>query len=244
MCKDLFKSWIVERYIAHRGLHNATAPENTLGAFENAIREQTPVELDVQEIADGTLVVFHDKSLQRLTGRDGYIKNLTVDKLSEYKILGSDYSIPTLKEVLDLISGQVPILFEIKNEGKVGSIEKHFCEMLKDYEGEWAIQSFNPFTLEWFKKNAPHVTRGQISSFFKNQNFGFFKRLILKKMSFNKKVSEPHFISYNMQDLPNHYVKRYSNLPLLAWTIKSQEEYLEILPYCDNIIFEGFEPRV
>ena len=244
MCKDLFKSWLVERYIAHRGLHTEECPENTLGAFENAIKEQTPVELDVHEIADGTLVVFHDKSLQRLTGQDGYIKNLTKDVLSNYKILGSEYSIPTLEEVLSLINGQVPVLFELKNEGKVGSLEKSFWAMIKDYQGEYAIQSFNPFTLEWFKHNAPSVIRGQISSFFKNQNFSFVKRLLLKKMVFNKKISQPHFISYNAQNLPNRYVKKFKDLPLLAWTIKSQEQYLEILKYCDNIIFEGFEPRI
>ena len=54
---DLFKTWLVERNIAHRGLHNADAPENTIPAFENAIKNSDPIELDVHQIADGTLVV-------------------------------------------------------------------------------------------------------------------------------------------------------------------------------------------
>ena len=241
--QDLFHSWLVEKYIAHRGLHTETEPENSLGAIQNAIKQNLPIEIDVHEIADGTLVVFHDKSLQRVTGKDGYIKNLTANDLKDHRLFATEYSIPTLKEVLDLVDGQIPILFELKNEGKVGSLEKTFWEIVKDYQGEFAIQSFNPFTLEWFKLHAPTVIRGQLSSFFKNQNFSFFKRLFLKKMAFNK-ISQPHFISYNAENLPNRYVKKFKHLPLLAWTIKSQEEYLAILKHCDNIIFENFEPRI
>lgn len=244
MCKDLFKSWLVEKPIAHRGLHTDAQPENTLGAFQNAINHGVPIELDVQEIADGTLVVFHDKKLERLTGQDGYLKNLSAANLENYKILGTEFSIPTLQSVLQLIAGQVPVLFEIKNENKIGSLERSFCKAIKSYQGEFAIQSFNPFTLEWFKKHAPHIIRGQIASYMKKENLAFFKKFFLKRMSFNKKISEPHFISYCAQDLPNRYVKKYKSLPLLAWTVRSQEEYLSVLKYCDNIIFENFEPRI
>ena len=111
MCKDLFQSWLVEKYIAHRGLHNEKLPENSLGAIQNAIDKNLPIEIDVHEIKDGTLVIFHDKSLQRVTGKDGYIHNLTAEDLKDHKILGTEFSIPTLKEVLDLVNGHIPILF-------------------------------------------------------------------------------------------------------------------------------------
>lgn len=242
---NLFKSWIVERNIAHRGLHNAAAPENSLPAFQNAVENSCPVELDVHQISDGTIVVFHDSSLQRVTGKDGYLKNLKKEELENYHIFGTKNTIPTLEQVLELINGQVPILIEIKNStGKVGQLEKALWNILKKYKGEYAIQSFNPFTLEWFKKNAPTVIRGQLSSYFKGENLSFFKKLTLKRMMFNRKVSEPHFISYEAKTLPNRFVKKYKNLPLLAWTIKSQEEYIKVLPHCDNIIYEGFEPKL
>lgn len=243
MVNDLFKSWLVERYIAHRGLHNEIFPENSLGAIENAIKESTPIEIDVQEIADGTLVIFHDKSLQRMTGQDGYVMNLTAEDLPSHKLLGTEFSIPTLEEVLALVNGQIPILFELKNDGKVGSLEKKFLEVIQNYQGEFAIQSFNPMTLEWYKNHAPNIIRGQISSFFKKEKMSGFKKYFLKKMAFHK-ICKPHFIAYNFHDLPNRWVNKHKDLPLLAWTIKSQEEYNKILPYCDNILFEGFEPRV
>ena len=68
---DLFKSWLVEKYIAHRGLHDEQSPENSLSAFEKAIENGYVIELDVQQISDGTVIVFHDATLSRLTGHDG-----------------------------------------------------------------------------------------------------------------------------------------------------------------------------
>lgn len=241
---DIFKSWLVERYIAHRGFHNENAPENTLSAFKNAIKFGYAIELDVQQIEDGTIIVFHDISLQRLTGKDGYTKNLKKKDLKNLKINNTENHIPTLEETLDFIDGQAPVLIEIKNINKVGEMERKVWEILKNYKGEYAVQSFNPFSLEWFKVNAPKVLRGQLSSFFKGENIAFYKKYFLKRMYFNKKVSQPNFIAYDSKFLPNRFVSKYKELPLLAWTIRSQEEYMRVLPHCDNIIFENFEPKL
>ena len=241
---DIFNSWLVTDYIAHRGLHNKDFPENSLGAFMNAIDNGYPIELDVQVISDGTVIVFHDYSLARMTGRDGYTKNLKAEELKDYCLEHTNYIIPTLDEVLKLVDGQVPILIEIKNEGKVGELEKNTWELLKNYNGDFAIQSFNPYSLEWFRINAPKVLRGQLSSYFKGANLSFFKRFALKRMLLNKKISQPNFISYDAKNLPNRFVNHYKNLPLLAWCIRSQSQYLKIAKYCDNIIFEGFEPKI
>ena len=241
---EIFNSWLVKDYIAHRGLHTKELPENSLGAFANAIEYGYPIELDVQIIADGNIIVFHDYSLSRMTGRDGYTRNLITSELSEYKLSKTEYSIPTLTQVLELVDGQVPLLIEIKNENKVGELESKLYEILKNYNGEFAVQSFNPYSLEWFKNNAPEIWRGQLSSFFKKSNLSFFKKFALKRMLLNKKVSCPHFISYDAKFLPNLYVKKYKKLPLLAWCITRQSDYMKVVKYCDNIIFEGFEPKI
>ena len=244
-CKmEIFNSWIVKDYIAHRGFHNAENPENSLGAFKNAIEVGYAIELDVQQIADGTVIVFHDYTLSRMTNKDGYTKNLLKSELQEYRLSNTQFFIPTLQQVLDLVEGQVPLLIEIKNEGKVGELEKATLELLKNYNGEYAIQSFNPYSLEWFKKNAPGIWRGQLSSFFKGENLSFVKKFALKRMLLNKKISCPNFISYNVQNLPNRFVKRYKKIPLLAWCVRSQTEYLKAVRFCDNIIFENFEPKI
>ncbi len=243
-------SWIVNQFIAHRGFYNDEAPENTLGAFKRAIEHNYAIECDIRQLADGTLVIFHDETLSRVCGVDGYIEKFTLEEISKFRIKNTNYKIPTLKEMLELVNGQVPILFEIKNfnRKKVGEIESKLCEELLNYKGKYAVESFNPFVIEWFKKNHPEIVRGILSSSFKGDENNTFKtsfivRYVLSHLKLNKKI-EPDFIAYRWNNLPNRFVKKNKNIPVIAWTIRSQEEYLKIVKYADNIIFEGFEPQI
>lgn len=241
--EDIKTSWLVNTYIAHRGLHNDIYPENSLSAFGNAIKNNYAIELDVHQISDGTVIVFHDNSTSRMTSSDKYVANLTKSDLEELRLLNTEEKIPTLEEVLNFVSGQVPILIEIKNTLKAGDLEKAVYKLLKNYNGEYAVQSFNPYVLEWFKKNAPDVIRGQLSSFFKGEKMPCFRKYVLKRMKLNK-LTKPDFISYNAEDLPNRFCKKYKDTPILAWVVKSQSQYNKLLKNVDNIIFEDFTPTV
>lgn len=239
---SILDSWLFKTPIAHRGLHDAQFPENSLGAFENAVKNGFPIELDVHIINDGTVVVFHDSKLSRVTGLDGYVGTLDKQQLKEVHLCKTEYTIPSFEEVLQLVNGKTPILIEIKNEGKIGSLEKKTLEILKSYNGDYAVQSFNPYSLEYFKQTAPEIMRGQLSTFFKKDELnGFFKRYVLTRMKLNKSVSFPDFVSYNVEYLPNKYVTK-SALPTLAWTIQNQCQADKAEPFCDNIIFEKFLP--
>ncbi len=241
---EIFNSWLVETPIAHRGLHDKDCPENSISAFQKAITEGYPIELDVQMIADGTVIVFHDESLSRLTDNDGYIKFLNKSDLDILRLKDSKEKIPTFEEVLKFVDGKVPLLIEIKNPSKVGELEKKVIELLKDYKGEYAIQSFNPYVLEYFYKHAPNVLRGQLAGYFKKEKLSFFKKYALKRMLLNKKISHPDFISYEARKIPNRFTRKYRKLPLLAWTVRSQSEYIRVVKHCDNVIFENFEPKI
>ena len=241
---DIFNSWIVNKYIAHRGFHDENNPENSLGAFKKAIEHDYVIELDVRVIEDGTPVVFHDETLKRLTGQDGYIRHIkNTEELKKFNLLNTNEKIPTLQEVLDFVNCSTPILIEIKDFNLNSYFEKAVYELLKNYKGDYAIMSFNPNTLKWFKENAPNVIRGQLASFFKGEKLSFIKKFLLKRMVFNKKVS-PHFIAYKWDEVPNRFVKKYKNLPLLVWAVPSQQAYMKVAKHCDNIIFENFEPRI
>lgn len=241
---EIFNSWLVETPIAHRGLHDKDCPENSISAFQKAITEGYPIELDVQMIADGTVIVFHDESLSRLTDNDGYIKFLNKSDLDILRLKDSKEKIPTFEEVLKFVDGKVPLLIEIKNPSKVGELEKKVIELLKDYKGEYAIQSFNPYVLEYFYKHAPNILRGQLAGYFKKEKLSFFKKYALKRMLLNKKISHPDFISYEARKIPNRFTRKYRKLPLLAWTVRSQSEYIRVVKHCDNVIFENFEPKI
>ncbi len=242
---EIFNSWLVNQYIAHRGFHNKENPENSMGAFKRCLEYNYAIECDVHQIEDGTIVCFHDHTLKRLTDKDGYVAQIKSKKdLKNYKLLGTEFTIPTLEEVLKLVDGKVPILIEIKNYEKPGNLEKTLLEMLQKYKGEYAIQSFNPNVLGWFEKNAPEIWRGQLSSFFKKVPMAWYKKFVLKRMMLNKSVSKPNFIAYNYANLPNRFVKKYKKLPLLCWPVPSQQDYMRVAKHCDNIIFENFEPRI
>ncbi len=246
---DLFHSWLVETPIAHRGLWDKNTPENSLAAFQKAIDNGYAIELEVHLLADGSIAVFHDDSLARMTGNDGYIKYLYKEDLKLLKLADSKETIPSLEEVLSLVNGKVPLLIEIKNQNKVGPLEQALIDTLSNYNGQYAVQSFNPYSLAYLKKHAPNIIRGQLSGSFKGERFKNVKlskiaKFALRHMLLNKKVSEPNFISYEYTPLINRSLSRFKKLPLIAWPVSNQNDYLKVIKHCDNIIFEGFEPKI
>lgn len=241
---ELFNSWLVDSPIAYRGLFDKTHPENSLSAFEEAIKLGYPIAIDVRMICDGTLVVFSDEGLSRMTGNDGYLKFLKRSDLDILHIGGTKEKIPTFEEVLKFVNGRVPLLIDIKNDNKVGELEKNLIEALKGYNGKFAVASTNPYVLQYIHTLAPDIIKGQVSGYFKEEKIPFFKKRALKKLKFNDKISHPDFIIYEADKLPNRYVKKYKTLPLIAHPVKSQSEYLKVVKYCDNVIFQDFEPMI
>ena len=155
--------------VAHRGFSGA-APENTLIAFEKAIAIGSDmIELDVHLSRDGEIVVIHDETLERTTNGKGMVVDHT---LKELKKLDAGFSfgpqfagerIPTLKEVLDLAKGRVPVNIEIKNptHGKypiAELTEKALREVKQAGMMDQVIfSSFNPASLEWIEGKEPRV---------------------------------------------------------------------------------------
>ena len=229
------------RPIAHRGLHTEEAPENSLLAFQKAMEKDFPIEIDIRCIDDGTVIVFHDDTLGRLTGADGYASNLRAQDLPRLHLLGTEQTVPTLEQVLALVNGRVPLLIETKVTGKVGPLESKAIELLKGYNGEFAMQSFDPYSMEYFRKHEPDFLRGQLSSVAPGNGLSLFKRNALAHLKVTR-ISDPHFISYRFNDLPNKYVTK-KELPTLAWTVRSNADHQKVKAHCDNIIFERFLPE-
>ena len=195
---EVFDSYIKNSVIIYRGLHDNVSPENSLSAIKKAVDKGYALELDLRMLTDGTIVVFHDEKLGRMTKTDGFLSNSTYDDIKDLTLLKSHEHIPTLQEALEVINCSVPVIFDIRNIDMIG-IEKNVWKILKNYKGEYAIQSVNPYTLEWFKCNAPAVRRGQLASYFKGekgQGLSWKHKFMLKRLMYCNKVSEPNFISY------------------------------------------------
>ena len=102
---------------AHRGLHNEKLPENSLGAFKEAKFRGYGVEFDVHLLSDGTLAVFHDSDLLRMTGKEGKIEDLTANDLKAYRLNGTEEKIPSFDEVLEVFDNNEPLIIELKAVG-------------------------------------------------------------------------------------------------------------------------------
>ena len=109
--------WLVARPIAHRGLHDSRAGifENTLAAAEAAIAGGFAIECDVQDTADGEAVVFHDHTLERLTGGHGSVRERDAAELTALAVAATQDRIPTLEAFLARVAGRVPVIVEIKS---------------------------------------------------------------------------------------------------------------------------------
>lgn len=242
--------WLLDKFIAHKGFHNETIPENSLPAFANAIENGYAIELDVRMLADKNIAVFHDKELGKTTGQDGYISMLTTEDLVNYKLNGTEEHIPTLREALDLIAGQTPVVIDIKVESShIGVLESELYNIIKDYDGRIAVMSFNPLTIEWFKKNAPEIPRGLLSTKWDkkvpaDEKPDTWVKRFVTSHNILRKRADPHFLAYNVLHLPSRQVKKFKGITLLGWVVKSQEQYLDKVQLVDNIIFEGFEPKI
>ena len=236
--------WLSTTPIAHRGFDNY-APENSMEAFKQAMDLGYAIELDVVATKDKELIVFHDTNLKRLTGLDKDVLDLNYDEIKTLTLKGSEETIPRLKDVLDLVDNKVPILVEIKTAENAIELAELTYDIMKDYKGRYAIQSFNPFILEWFKNTGPEVVRCQLACDFDEEDsegLKWYEKFVLTNMLTNFK-SRPHAIAYDLSsiDKPSVQLLRKS-YPVISWTITDEKSKNKAYKYSDNIIFDKIEP--
>ena len=217
------------RQFAHRGLHDARrgVVENTLPAFIAARDAGLGMELDVQLSADDQIVVFHDDDLARLAGDPRRVRRLTLDELAALPLLGrEDARIPTLRQVLDAVGGQVPLLIEVKNGNRNARLCRALMKALADYPGAFLVESFNPLIVAWFRFHAPQVIRGQLVDALPgyrpavNLAAGAFMAGMLSNF-----LARPDFVAYNA-NAPRFFsphVQRFLfHTPMAAWTVRDK----------------------
>jgi glycerophosphoryl diester phosphodiesterase len=239
-------NWLIKRSFAHRGLfeQNQAIPENSMPAFKRAVDAGYGIELDVALTKDDMVAVFHDDRLKRMTGVDKGINQVTYAELRSFKLADTEYNAPLFREVLELVDGKVPLIVEIKNGKKNDLLCSKVLDMLKGYEGEYCIESFNPFIVRWFKRNAPGIIRGQLSMKYKGEKtLSSIVHFVLENLLLNF-LGRPNFIAYKHTDCNKACFKinHRFGVVTVAWTIESQEEMNAALKDFDSVIFQYFSP--
>jgi glycerophosphoryl diester phosphodiesterase len=245
--------WLTARPIAHRGLHDSAAGgfivENTMEAAEAAASSGYGIECDVQLTGDGEVVVFHDDTLDRLTTSQGALPEMSLAALREvsFKIGGS--RIPTLQEFLAHIAGRVPVIIELKSrwDGAI-SLAEQASRIVANYTGPAAIMSFDPSLMRAVRLFAPDIARGIVAERYYDEpewtalsprwKFSLGNLLHIPQ-------TKPHFIAYWVRDLPAFaplFARNLLGMPLLTWTVRTENDRTCARRWADQIIFEGFRP--
>jgi glycerophosphoryl diester phosphodiesterase len=243
--------------LAHRGLHGPGRPENSAAAVAAAIAAGYGVEIDLQSSVEGRAMVFHDATLDRMTGATGRVRDRTAADLAALALRGGDGAgIPTLSEVLALVGGRVPLLIEIKDEsgafGPVdGALERATAAALEGYAGPVAVMSYNPHSVAAMARLAPHLPRGLVTEAFPLKDYHWARsdpegeariRELAAIADFD--AVDASFVSHDHRDLDRPRVGELAarGVPVLTWTIRSPAEEAAARRIARNITFEGYLP--
>ncbi len=230
---------------AHRGLHSDDCAEDSIAAFERACEAGYGIELDVQFTKDGEIVVFHDDSALRMTGKDELVGNMDLSELKKLDLITDGSKIPSFKETLAAVNGRVPLLVEIKTCRDIKRLTRAVVDMLRDYEGDYIVESFNPFCIAELRKYAPEMIRGQLVTGrrdYKGQSA--IAAFLLSELLLNV-VARPDFVAYNhkVSDTAGLWLNRkVFRIPLAAWTIVDADEAVRLSENGVMPIFERSLP--
>ena len=239
------------RPIAHRGLHDAQRGiiENTVTAFETAISANYGIETDLQISADGEAMVHHDDALGRLTEGTGRLAELSAPELKRVKFKATADRILTLSELLDLVAGRATLLLELKSHfNSDARLLTRAANVLSAYRGPAALMSFDPELIELARYRYPALVRGIVAQ--RHYSHSEWKELpasARRNMGLLLHVprSRPQFIAYSVRDLPAGpplLMRALWKLPLLTWTVRSDEDRKRAARWADQVIFEGCRP--
>lgn len=220
---------------AHRGLHdNKTIPENSMAAFKNAVEHGYGIEFDVYLTDEGTLIVHHDPSLKRSCGVDLHPEKIKNADLDKYRLFGTDEKIPLLKDVLSFIDGRVKLIIEIKVTKKYEKTCTAVFEALKDYKGEYCLESFDPRAVLYMQNERPDLLVGQL------YDPNPIQRIYCHRMKTHEKAA---FLAASVKTLKKRFYEKTQakdpSVAIVTWTIRTPAQLALARSKADNFIFES-----
>ncbi len=232
-------AWIKELPVAHRGYHdlNNAIWENTLSAFSRAVEAGFAIECDLHYASDGVPVIFHDEDLERLCNLKVDVRERTSQELGLISVGGTKDKVPTLKQLLKLVQGKVPLVLELKGrEADDEGFAEAVLEVLEGYEGKVALMSFDHWLLKDLKDlNAPYPV-GLTANGNTAEEYATHEKAMELGLD---------FISYYYAELPNPFItgQRDKGIPVITWTVRDEQARKQTFENADQMTFEGFDPR-
>ena len=259
-------SWMknLRKPIIHKGIIDKGFLPHTKKSFDECIYRKYPMEVDLLELKDGTIIVGRDDFDISQYGYNKKLSECTKSELKKINAQAKGNVILGLSEFLELVGGRIPLLLEIKAQNGLRTSSEKFLDRvisdIQDYLRSYAelfgnrynttsyglaVHSANPNILRYIKNKDYLIPCGIISTNFekiKDIVGNDFYQMHQKKEFFN--IFDPDFVSYDInyidtnQDIIDFCYDK--NIPLLFWTIRSDEEKIKSEEYyCDNIIVEG-----
>ncbi|MDD2628055.1 MAG: glycerophosphodiester phosphodiesterase family protein [Clostridia bacterium] len=256
---------LLDTPITHMGMYGNKVTENSIDAITSSIIKGLPFEIDIVKAKDNIPVVWHNFNI--VVGSKSFrVRDLTTSELKEAK------GIPTLEECILLNSGAVPMIldFKIVSPKYKSEYRNNIINLLKSYNHEFAIQSFNPLFVRTMGRELPNALKGQLICRGKSlfEAFNLKNREPVASLyeilsSFICLVSNSDYIGLEIQrckvwnnhleqflfdasdEIQNMFLELTSVVtkkPIIGWTLKNLSE-LNISPFVfTNYIFDPDNP--
>jgi glycerophosphoryl diester phosphodiesterase len=220
---------------AHRGLHSGAAfPENSLIAFAAALELGAGIECDLRLTADNQIIVFHDVDAWRMCASPMRIGDSSMKDLARLRV--GEHPLPTLKSLLTLVDGRVPLLLEIKVENDIWRWAPALEGELAGYNGPFGVMSFDPRISRLLKTNMPNWKRGLVV----RDGLPSMRRWLAMWLA------DPELVAVDRAALGKSWVARVrERMPVYSWTVRTAEQRRQAEVHADALIWEGDgRPRI
>jgi glycerophosphoryl diester phosphodiesterase len=225
--------------------------ENTASAFSAAIAKGYGIECDLQAAEDGTPMVFHDSKLDRLVAASGPIAAYSPRTLARLHYRGQDERILSFGQFLDLVAGRVPLLVEVKRNGRLHpKFLENVARLAAAYRGPVALMSFDRTVVAALGQLAPAVPRGAVIG-----GRQILSGLWASRARRRGSPTATHLLASAPEGVGFYAVntqlvavargwmsRRAQDLPLFAWTVRTPRQRARAAKWADAPIFEGYEP--
>jgi glycerophosphoryl diester phosphodiesterase len=225
---------------AHRGLWQKDGPaENSLAGFRAAAKAGLGIEFDLRPASDGTVMIFHDSLLDRMTAESGVFETFGADKLKAVRLAGGEEPIPTFDDLLDLWPQDLPLICEMKIDGTTdpARFAQVIAGRLAGWHGPAAAMSFSE---EAVRALPSTMMRGQLVLPLVQAGEARFDETVQRAIR-----DGINYLAVHHTDTARAAaLADTAGLPFVVWTVRSEADLAAARPYNPAIIFEHIDPAL